>query len=332
MGTQLDSGHTAATQQRTGRKRSLPPSDVEDQEAVMDQILPAAAAMKRRRIEEERSGRRREESAAPSVVETQAADTGRQSGRSQKPKKEIDLRGIVKEHREAEDEAARLNEEALKTSIDGMEIEKMRNLAIVESMPVKPRDRAPAADTGTDNASHARWNDAWNGRKNFKRFRRRGAENPQPRRVGGVMVGLEEVKRHGFGVGDDEYWLENDTHGRRKEKEREKEKENGDVPGTTRASQAQPFSTARSHVEEEDESDYAMEPAARTRQASLADKTNLVRPAANVRDGKSTGKRMAPPAATASHPASKKARTVFVHNSDSDDSDDELKFRFKRKR
>lgn len=81
-----------------------------------------------------------------------------------------------------------------------MEIETIKSTFQVEEMEVpvrRPRNRV------NENGESERWNPAWNGRKNFKKFRMRG----EPRSLRGqrVIVGLEEVPKKGLGMGR-EYW------------------------------------------------------------------------------------------------------------------------------
>ncbi|KAI9810034.1 MAG: hypothetical protein M1827_006732 [Pycnora praestabilis] len=316
----------AGTQTRTSRKRRSSPFDIENEEDMVDSLLPAAAAMKRRRIEQEKENQRRGIPLSDSLNPTQQAAAAEATKKSPKPKKEINVREVARTHLEAEEEAARLDQESLKASLQGMDVEQMRNLALIEEMEVKPRSGhldAQHADAHGDAGN--RWDERWNGRKNFKRFRRPGEGNDRSRRGQTVIVGLEEVKKKDFGIGD-EYWLESDKH--------KKKGKGRDTQGAVSQSQSQPFATARSQpvrVPEEEGSDAVMMVDRPPRTPKLADKTNLVQSMTS----KSSGKRPASGPSTKAAPPAKKQKSLFVRNDDSADSDDsvdELKFRFKKKR
>ncbi|KAL9038027.1 MAG: hypothetical protein Q9214_005446, partial [Letrouitia sp. 1 TL-2023] len=96
-------------QKRNPRKRPAPPS--EDEEDIVDQLLPAATAIKRRRLEQEEEARRR--GISPSKV---LAANGRSEPQSLPKSKEkhVDYQKLVRERREAEEEAARRDEESLR--------------------------------------------------------------------------------------------------------------------------------------------------------------------------------------------------------------------------
>ncbi|KAI9888049.1 MAG: hypothetical protein M1823_000171 [Watsoniomyces obsoletus] len=194
------------TQAGRGRKRPTPMSEEEEpDEEVMDRILPAAAAMKRRRIEEEKDGRGRTVADSPASAGSPEAKQRKGSGR--RVEKEIDVRAVAREHREAEDEAVMRDEEAMRAANEGLEVEKMKNLALIEEMPVKVRTNRSNRGGEAVAEGGPRWDDRWNGRKNFKKFRRRGADVTEAPRRGGhrtVIVGLEEVKKgRGFGFNEE---------------------------------------------------------------------------------------------------------------------------------
>jgi len=189
-------------------KKRPPPSESEDEDELNDNLLPAAAAMKRRKLEEEADARRNGTSVAPIDAASKAKSA---IPKRPKARKEINIQEVVREHREAEDKAARLAEESLRQTLDGLTVEQMKNLAVIEVMEVQPRVRPRVR---SENVENERWDESWNGRKNFKKFRRRGLGNV-PRRV---IVPLEEIKKKDYGIGQ-EYWQEtNKTKKKRTEK------------------------------------------------------------------------------------------------------------------
>lgn len=286
---------------------------------MVDSLLPAAAAMKRRRVEIEKNNVSQgipNEPAFGQSLKKEAPEKKR------KPKKEVNIQEVVRERREAEEEAARRDEESLRQTLDGMDVDQMKNLALVEEMEVGRRTDRPTRPDA-QHSSDNRWDEHWNGRKNFKKFRRRGEPN-QPRRGQSVIVPLEEVKKKDFGIGD-EYWLESDKH---KKKRKDKEKHASSL-GVSQ-SQSQPFTTARSQDAEEDGDDADM-----LRMIDAPKTTRLAEKVATTQQstGQSqvaSGKRPAS-SVLAKGASAKRQRTLAVPESDSD-SEDELKFRFKKKR
>ncbi|RAL11887.1 DNA damage response protein RcaA [Aspergillus homomorphus CBS 101889] len=169
-------------------QESQPQNSLDDEEDLVSSLLPGAAAMKRRRAETVR----------PSV-DDEASQLKEESPRKPKRQK-LDVLEAARQHRQAEEDAQRqrrvAEEASFQNSLQEVDIDKLKGLAIVEEMDIKPRNV-----DGED----SRWDDRWNGRKNFKKFRRKG-DPSQPRyRIQTVIVPLEEVRRKDFGVGD-HYW------------------------------------------------------------------------------------------------------------------------------
>lgn len=218
------SQHTQHTQQ-SSRKRPLPYSAEGPEETaqdVMNGLLKGAAAMKKRKLEQE-SKKKASQVGDDEEEEAPLAPTAkRPKGRKEK---ELDVRSEMLKRNEEAEARVRQDEETLREALEGMDVADIRNLAQIEEMDIirrNPPTRAAAHHDGDDD----RWDDRWNGRKNFKKFRRRGdptgvaIEQPSQRRR--VIVSLEEVKKKGYGMGE-EYWLESVDETRRKEKERRRE-------------------------------------------------------------------------------------------------------------
>ena len=197
-GMDLEPLSEPASQQPTQRATQRPsqPQDGLDEEQeqeveeedVMSGLLPGANAMKRRRAE---TGPRPDRPASQPKEEVE-----------RKPKRQkLDVLEAARQHREAEEDAQRRQEE---DDIKDMDIEKLKGLAIVEEMDVPLRERQPQVIPDDDE----RWDDRWNGRKNFKKFRRKGEARHPRNRVQTVIVPLEEVTRKDFGIGD-HYWVSN---------------------------------------------------------------------------------------------------------------------------
>jgi nibrin len=189
------------TQTRSSRKRPASPIIEEEEEDFMETMAPAAAALKRRRLAR---GDPTPPPPAPTVKEKPVPIKP-----EKKAKKEIDILEVARQKREEVEQKAKAERERMQQQLEDMDIDEPPEVEIVE-MEVK-RSAPPRSAARADESE--RWDDKWNGRKNFKRFRRRGAAaGPVPERI---IVPLEEVKKKDFGIGDD-YWDDGDSQRRRK--------------------------------------------------------------------------------------------------------------------
>lgn len=159
------------------------------EEDMVADLLPGARAMKRRR--EEMGEERRSGSATQTKPEA--------APRPKRPK--LDVLEAARKHRE-EEEQLRQAEDDQHPSQD-VNVEELKNLAIIEEMDV-PLRQPQAHDIETSE----RWDERWNGRKNFKKFRRKGEPRHARPRIQSVIVPLEEVTRKDFGIGE-HYWVSN---------------------------------------------------------------------------------------------------------------------------
>ena len=304
---------------RNTKKRPASTMEEIDEDEILDNLLPAATAMKKRRLEEAEAS---QGNGVPSEPSHGTSQKKPKTEKTKQPPKEVNIKDALRERREKEEkeEAARRDEETPRDTLEGMSIEEMKKLAVVETMDVPDRSEGRRRRESTG-PSDGRWDDRWNGRKNFKKFRRRG-DGTQARRGQSVIVPLEEVKRKDYGIGDD-YWVESDKTKKRKEKQR----------ATQSQSQSQPFATAKSEV-------VGVSPEL-TIDGDLPESIDVDAPrvtrrgvgAQQVDESSSrsqvvNGKR--PAADQANGGPAKKQKTYAVQDSDSD-SEDELKFRFKKK-
>lgn len=176
-------------------KPSASSIQVEEQEEEDDMagLLPGASAMKRRRVE---SGSRsfREQAAKQEAP---------------KPKRQkVDVIAEARRHREEEEAAAQERKQeaeiTFQEAIEGMTVEDMKKLVIVEEFEIPLREKESVIVDKTD-----RWDERWNGRKNFKKFRRKGDHSVARSRIQAVIIPMDEVKRKEYGVGD-HYWGSNE--------------------------------------------------------------------------------------------------------------------------
>ncbi|KAL5358653.1 hypothetical protein BJX96DRAFT_45880 [Aspergillus floccosus] len=176
----------------------IPKSLEQEEEDVVSSLLPGATAMKRRRAEMAS----RDVDSAPSRPKEEMRPPKR-------PK--LGVLEAARQHREAEEDAERQRREEEEAELQSSlrEVEKLKGLAIVEEMEVKPRHH---------DVEESRWDERWNGRKNFKKFRRRDDANRPRHRIQAVIVPLEEVTRKGLGM-DDQYWSGGSREGPSDERE-----------------------------------------------------------------------------------------------------------------
>ena len=119
---------------------------------------------------------------------------------------EIDVREAARAQRKAEEEAARKEREIMAEQLAHEDHSgQPADLVKIGIMPLRTRQAAAAIYTSAD--ASARWDPKWNGRKNFKSFRRaRDAVGTEPRRrLQKVIVPLVEAKRSTVSIGD-QYW------------------------------------------------------------------------------------------------------------------------------
>lgn len=236
----------------TSRKRPRPSTQEDmDPDARVDDLLPATRALKKRKLERDRN-RSRDASASAFVAPDEPpppTEEPKTKGRK-KTAANADIRNATRSNAEAMDRkanpAARRKQALAQAQEDDdpdelqpiEDIDEMRSLAIVETMEVPARRGPPARPTQRSEKAHPRTNrrtgatttgnDAtqsadnsnaretcnasWNGRKNFKRFRRKGEAIPN--RSTRVIVPLELVRQKNFGIGD-EYWLDDASSGKK---------------------------------------------------------------------------------------------------------------------
>ncbi|KAK4547147.1 hypothetical protein LTR36_001368 [Oleoguttula mirabilis] len=189
------------TQQST-RKRPAPvEEEPEEEENIYDSMLPGQAALKRRKTEAARNGDNNSFSKA--AIEADRVAIEKASKVKKRREKQVDIKAELKARRDREEEQRQKDDESLREQMAGIDIKQLRNLAVVEEMEIPVRER-PSRQANAAGRSE-RWDPAWNGRKNFKKFRPQGQRSDVPR-LQRVIVALEEVPRKGHGIGD-EYWL-----------------------------------------------------------------------------------------------------------------------------
>lgn len=214
------------TTRQTHRKRVLSPLPEHDNSALLDEIAPITAAVKRRRIEagqdpvpplpEPEPEREDEdvemvEESPPRKGKKGAATTARGKKKKIKQEDEENVLELARRRREEAEAAAAAERQRLAQLGDNIDYAAIRRLHIIEEIEVRQPEPHGPNRTREQDIADGRWDPRWNGRKNFKRFRRQG-ETGVRMPVQSVIVPLEEVRTKEYGIGDD-YWLE-DEEGR----------------------------------------------------------------------------------------------------------------------
>ncbi|KAI1772583.1 hypothetical protein F4818DRAFT_132781 [Hypoxylon cercidicola] len=324
---------------RQSQRKRPPPSEHQD---VLNDFAPTAAQMKRRRIA---AG---EDPVPPKPAPEADLATGAQvpKVKSSKVKKEIDVLDLARKHREEAEARAKAEREELATAPEDLDLAEIRRLQIQEPMELR---QAPTIRTREQDIADGRWDPTWNGRRNFKKFRQRGAVEGRPPQK--IIVALEEVKSKGFGIGDD-YWLENDSQERKKKKQSQtqsrsqsanerEDRQSADRHGRETQKSHQRLPKGLPSLDSSEDEDYGMTeedavaPPSRARASRTSQQTSQSTRTRTTGTSQSTtqktqssrtGKRPAPPL-TKEQPA-KRSRIGVVAASDDDESDDELRFRF----
>lgn len=238
--------------------------------------------------------------------------------------------------RREEEARARAEEEDLAQLPDDVDLSEIRRLNIVEEMPL--RRESAARKTREQDVADGRWKPEWNGMQNFKKFRRRGeATGRQPARI---IVSLTHVKAKEYGVGDD-YWLEDETS-----QVKGKSAPSEEPSARTQVSSDTGQRSSRKAVVVEEESPEEEQQPSEVRGTEKDDSPDeaTLPEAADIKPGTQRGstrsasqrKRPAPAPAPAASRTSKRQRQAprmeIQDSEQSGDSDDELKFRFGRRR
>lgn len=324
---QDSNGNRPTQSQRKRRASPLPEDD------LMEDMDSNATRFKRQRIERGENLDSPREESEPEAEQTIPSP-------KKKIKKEFDILAVAAQNREQEEARARAEKEDMAQLPDDIDLSEIRRLNIVEEMEVR---RPPQARSREQDIASGRWDPKWNGMKNFKKFRQRGeAPGRAPTRT---IVALIEVKNKEFGVGDD-YWLE-DEEPDHKRFERQKDLPTARKSGTlAQSTKPRPPPAAQrrtvgiilsesSQDEEEVTQNSSAAPLTRTRatRASASESQANNRTSQSSRTTSQGSKRAAAEPAGGQQPTKRQRPTrQVVEVVDSDDSDDELKFRFGKRR
>jgi hypothetical protein len=329
---------------RASLKRPAPSSPPEEEEYddQTEALFPAAAAMKRRKLEDQAAGR------TASALRNESVEVETRPKRKTKapaPDKEIDVFSAARKRAARIDAARQANLTQADEELDAETIAAMRNVALIEDMPLRKR-ASPSVPNPDDPASN--WDDRWNGRKNFKKFvkRRSGAAGSSTEAADNharrVIVTLEEVKRKTFGMEEEDYFLQPAPQRRSRTNTQASQSQHGSQ-SRRRSRQNGEYVQHTGAADEDDEEDLEPEEVAgRPRAGPVADALRRLK-AGGERTGRSegensssqrtsTGKRAAGSAPIGAPPSKMRATAARRERSSEDDgdSDGEVKFRLRR--
>ncbi|KAK4675529.1 hypothetical protein QC764_505010 [Podospora pseudoanserina] len=358
---------------RATRKRPLSPLPEHDESALLANIAPTAAAAKRRRIQAgeppvppppEPEPPVKDEDKDEMVIESPQDKSEKGRGTKGKGKKTAGGDHILelarKQREEAEARAAAERRALTELGDDEIDYAEIRRLQLETVQECEVRFPEPwtggagTSRTREQDIADGRWDPKWNGRRNYKQFRKQGAATG--RQASRTVIPLEEVRPKSNGIGD-EYWLENDSNSRQKNdatsqrQSQTQQQTSNPTPEKTKAPPRRNILTIDSSDEDEDDVDVmdkdraAPEPTpepARSRAAKAAERANAWKGQSQAQStqtqSQSSNKRAAPPlnASPSSSREAKKPRwggfMAASRDESDDDSDDELKFRFGRRK
>lgn len=351
-------GDGAAVEESTSSQLKRPaPMD------ILEEIAPNANAAKRRRIEagedpippapspEPES----DEEVIPESPQNKASKTQAVKSQTGRKKKEVPEDPILDQAAEnARKKREEAEQRAAANAIEGdIDFADLRRLTLVESVSIRA---PPVARTREQDIADGKWDPRWNGLQNFKKFQRRGHAAGRPAQK--VIIGLKATKTKEYGLSED-YWLkssqqqeddssmQNDASASMSVQVRDESMRSASGRGKGRvaplARRVVMSDSDSSDAEEAEDQEMSIEPEmSRTKAGKSAEKANSQRRTTQTTTSTLSqsqthslrGKRPAANAPPARAPPAKKTRatrTVQVADSE-DDSDDELKFKFSRRR
>ncbi|KAF1941554.1 hypothetical protein EJ02DRAFT_455073 [Clathrospora elynae] len=308
-----------------------PQSYVQDnveKEEQLDSLFPTAAKMRKQRAATRAPSVPADPEAGPPVQKSKTKNVDaleRLNKAKAKAEKDVNIREHTRQRIKEEDDRRKADEENLREALEGIDIAQIRNLAPIEEMDVLPRG-SRGNTCNQNNVNSERWNYEWNGRKNFKKFRRRGAE--QGVQAHKVIVTLEEAPpKKGFGVGD-AFFLEDvkpssKSRDSRRGLKRVDDSSEPEIGGFTRHQRTM----QQSEIINVDDSGPEDEEVSEQRTQKSSGRTQRV-VETQVEDTQAQRGKKRGSGAASSQPASKRGR---ISRKDDDSDDEETGFRFKRR-
>ncbi|KAL5348974.1 RNA methyltransferase tRNA(m5U54)methyltransferase [Pseudogymnoascus australis] len=301
---------------RVRTKRPLPQVQESDNENIMDQLAPAAAKLKRLRLANGEPTNPPDQPLATVEAKAPSAEPKEAVKKPRKVKKEADAPEFTYLQRQGEPPLTDSQRDASGAGAEDVDAPEVRNLSSIKEMGVR---RPDAAIQARDEARSDRWDERWNGRVDFKKFRRKGGDRlPAAQKV---IVSLEVAKQKDFGIGDS-YWLKNDKASQLRKKDKSQRTSQNESP-----IQSQTLAT-RSDVEE---SNMDSSNPGGSLSNSMRDTGQPEGRHKSASTGRSASNKRPSSEALMNPPPVKKVKRPF-QKEDSDDSDDGLGFRFQKRK
>ena len=215
---------------RSPRKRPLPP-DLESGEDINAKLYPAQAAAKKRKIE------------AAETIQHDATIVPQQEPvekdkKVMKANREINYEAPIRNLREKQEVVKDEDLEPMHNQLGKMTFAEKQSLAKIQEFEVKPRNHK----LNKPEIKDTRWNEEWNGRKNFKGFVKRG-QSATPRNGPRVIIATEPIRVESA---TEQYLASKQTE---PERRNEKSKEEAIDP-IAESEISQEFTDANTHQEE----------------------------------------------------------------------------------
>lgn len=221
--SQIDEDGSVKKEPVSANRRAKSPTPLEDSEPDdnMDDLLPAAAAMRKQKQREEAEARRNGQPVKPAISQAKPEPF-------LKPKKEvklIDVREALRARKEAEKEAEekeRKHLQELQEDDEGRQGPANLVKVVEYELPVR---RHP--ENGTNAYKGAEWKPEWEGRPNYKGFRRARDKlnngNGPAKQPEKIIVPVVVAKKQSYGLGD-QYWEKSQEEKERAARDKERKK------------------------------------------------------------------------------------------------------------
>lgn len=333
--------------QQSSRKRAAPASEEpeETHEQMMDRLLPGAASYKRRKTQAVRDGEvsfadKKPKEKTPEATTTAGEKLKGKAKGKQGLKPENNLQAQMRAQREKEDEERRKDEESMREmrDVDVSTIKIDHNVEVFD-LPVRPPREAT---TAMREGHNERWNPAWDGRPNFKKFRAK-----RDRQDGGsgvaaatesqrVVIPLQEIPGRGHGLGD-EYWLEPAQDKGKKKSQTQSQSQRGRTSAAAAGDSEDDQLSFRRRLQQSRADDAEAALADEIFEEAATSQSTLGRTQTKQKAGSSAATKRPASTQAVGGPPAKKARqtatrptttrTALMRADDSDDEDDPLAFK-----
>ncbi|KAJ4358160.1 uncharacterized protein N0V89_002739 [Didymosphaeria variabile] len=187
--------------QRTSRSQ---PQNTVDASSKIDQMFPASARFRKKR--EATQAPAAAASVQPETLTEPAPDKTQmrlerlkvmQEQRDEKMKQHINVKEETRKRMAEEEERRRAEEEQTRADLEGVDISTLHIDIEILDMKIRPREDRTFVRTQLHGEG---WHPEWDGRKNFKKFRRRGTDKDARTQSQKVIVTLKPAPpRKGFG-------------------------------------------------------------------------------------------------------------------------------------